>query len=250
MASGQMVNDQVTPSRLPLQRTHVQLCHNASGLHFHANATDNDVFNTATACNADVFSDGDVVEFFVAPVATVYDNPSWYYEIDTAASTGALWASLSHNPLGRLQVPYGPIGGNVTECGGDCCAHPAVSKRCGSATVTGGQTGAACNASNLVACNLACTGAASFPNGGPSVTVSQGSGWWGASLFVPFDLFDGFLSAGPSPPPLWRLNMYRCKTLSPLSARLMSPAASRPLQPHDYAGRRLPEQDSQRLVGP
>ena len=46
---------------------------------------------------------------------------------------------------------------------------------------------------------------------GPSVTVSQGSGWWGASLFVPFDLFDGFLSAGPSPPPLWRLNMYRCE---------------------------------------
>ena len=58
--------------------------------------------------------------------------------------------------------------------------------------------GDTCNASNLVACSLPCTGLASFPPPELKVTVSQGEGWWGDELFIPFSLFKPFLPLSDS----------------------------------------------------
>jgi hypothetical protein len=143
--------------------------------------------NTADKCNDMVFSKGDVFETFLGPVAKETDAPTWYYEVDTAAVTGALWASLSHNAEGG---PLGSLGGNVSNLKGGCSA---VKDICGTKPVQGGQMGVSCNASDLVACSLPCTGLASFTPPELKVTVSQGEGWWGDELFIPFSLFKPFL---------------------------------------------------------
>jgi hypothetical protein len=217
MATGTMMNDQHIPPAAPSQSTRIQLCHNRSGMWIHGNASDVDIFNSATDCNSDVFSTGDVMEVFLAPVQSVHDNPSWYYELDTAATTGALWASLSHNPLGRLGNYSGRLlGGNTSACrGGNCCTDNAVADLCGRKIYPGGQAQQHCNQSNLVSCNLACHGRAQFPKG-PSTSVSQGPGWWSVSLYVPFSMYTAFLQPGEraradteAPAELWRLNVYR-----------------------------------------
>jgi len=61
---------------------------------FRFNATDTNIFNSASRCNDPVFSSGDVAEVFVTPVEKLSDVPSTYLEIDTAAS-GALWGMLA-----------------------------------------------------------------------------------------------------------------------------------------------------------
>ena len=74
-ASSSMLADQFLPIAPPKKHTALKLCHSATGLHIHVNATDDDVFNTAKKCNADVFSLGDVIEAFIAPVESPWDNP-------------------------------------------------------------------------------------------------------------------------------------------------------------------------------
>jgi hypothetical protein len=41
----------VSPPTPAVQQTTVRLCHDEHGLHFRSNATDYDVFNSATKCN-------------------------------------------------------------------------------------------------------------------------------------------------------------------------------------------------------
>ena len=96
-------NDRSAPGpqqQLANQSTEVKVCWDDFGLIFHTNATDVNIFNTATECNDPVFSTGDVLEAFIAPVGKLTDTPSWYLELDTASS-GALWGMLGHNPLNR-----------------------------------------------------------------------------------------------------------------------------------------------------
>eukprot|EP01048_Picozoa_sp_COSAG05_P011222 COSAG05_NODE_1044_length_6057_cov_9.395267_1_plen_279_part_00 len=96
-------NDRSPPGpkqQLANQSTEVAVCWDAQGLIFHTNASDVNIFNTATGCNDPVFSTGDVLEVFIAPVDKLTDTPAWYLELDTASS-GALWGMLGHNPLNR-----------------------------------------------------------------------------------------------------------------------------------------------------
>jgi hypothetical protein len=53
---------QTIPYPPAVQSTIVKVCHDSGGLHFHSNATDTDIWNTATACNDPTFADGDVLE--------------------------------------------------------------------------------------------------------------------------------------------------------------------------------------------
>ncbi len=111
-------NDRTLPPSNPAnQSTRVEVCWDSQGLRFHTNATDVNIFSTATKCNDPTFSDGDVLEVFVAPVEQLTDVPSWYLELDTGAS-GALWGMLAHNPLSRFHGLN--RGGNVDNMG---CEH-------------------------------------------------------------------------------------------------------------------------------
>lgn len=84
---------------------------------------------------------------FVGPVRSPFDAPQWYWELDTAAVTGAVWAMLAHN----TPQTYG-AGGNVSNCA--ACAtlkHPPD----------------VCTVDNtsLLACQPPCSGAADFAAG-------------------------------------------------------------------------------------
>ena len=74
----------------------------------------------------------------------------------------------------------------------------------------GGYCSNACNVSNLMACMFKCDGKADFVKG-MNVNVSQGEGWWGDELFIPWTMFPVAGGAPPTPTPwkLWRLNLYR-----------------------------------------
>ena len=195
VAEGFRLDTAPAPRPLAEQQTQVLICHDPHGLHFKTNATDVDIFNSATKCNDPVFAEGDVLEVFISPVEQLTDVPEWYLEIDTAATSGALWGMLAHNPLNG---PSGPnIGGNATA--GISCDVAQKDGYCSNA----------CNASRLMACMFKCTGRADFVNG-MNVNVTQGDGWWGDELFIPWTMFP---AAGgvptPSPWKLWRLNLYR-----------------------------------------
>lgn len=178
------------------QATSFSLCHTPAGLRILGNATDDDIFNTATRCNDPVYKRGDVLEVFVAPVAELTDVPSWYLEVDSAAS-GALYSQLTHN---RRNAHWVNIGGNAT-AGTDCALADAM-RVCASP----------CNASAMTACFLKCTGAASFVKG-MHMSTSSGDGWWAIDLFVPWALFPSRLIQQRLPGgkvwPNWRLNFYR-----------------------------------------
>jgi hypothetical protein len=190
------------PAPPPRQGTRARLCHEPGrGLRVTANATDADIFSNARHCNDPTFALGDVVELFVAPVSSAWDNPAWYMEID-AASNGVLWGGLSYNPLG-YKAPH--QGGNFT--GNETCAryeaaHP-------------GACVNACNASTLDACALSCSGAASFYGGLTVRASTDGDSWWAADFWVPWailpQLHSGASPLGTPPPPprLLRLNLYR-----------------------------------------
>ena len=161
------------PAPPPRQGTTARLCHEPGrGLRVTANATDADIFSNARHCNDPTFALGDVVELFVAPVSSAWDNPAWYMEID-AASNGVLWGGLTYNPLG-YKAPH--QGGNFT--GNETCAryeaaHP-------------GACVNACNASTLDACALSCSGAASFYGGLTVRASTDGDSWWAADFWVPW----------------------------------------------------------------
>jgi alpha-galactosidase len=90
------------PSQAANQSTTVRMCWNRIGLQVSTNASDTNIFNTATQCNAPVFSTGDVLEVFVGPVRRLADVPAWYLELDTASS-GALWGEPRVSILGAVR---------------------------------------------------------------------------------------------------------------------------------------------------
>ena len=57
-----IVNDLSPPYPNAVQQTEVHICYDDFGFQFHSNASDVDIFNSATKCNDPVYSDGDVLE--------------------------------------------------------------------------------------------------------------------------------------------------------------------------------------------
>jgi hypothetical protein len=94
-----------------LQNTTVRVCWNISGVSVRTNASDKNIFNTATRCQQAVFNTGDVLEVFVGPVETATDDPVYYHEIDTGSS-GAMWQGQVQHGMGGP-----PAGSNVSNCG-------------------------------------------------------------------------------------------------------------------------------------
>ena len=83
-----------------MQATEVRVCWEATGIRIRTNATAKHVFTPWTHCNDDVWESSNVLEVFVAPVHSEFDNPIVYHEVDTAPS-GALFATLINNPKGN-----------------------------------------------------------------------------------------------------------------------------------------------------
>jgi hypothetical protein len=170
----QVSNDQ---GNVPAQQqTSGSICYDATGIHIKERANETHIFTPYAHCDDNVWVHSDVLEVFVAPVLSVYDNPQWYFELDTAPS-GAMWGGLINNTKG-----------NVTTCvSGDGCD---------------------------VAGPLPCSGLADFDNG-LTVTETNSTNAWSTSLFVPWELFASEFrpsssSAGTTKPwSYWRANFYR-----------------------------------------
>ena len=190
--------------------TSVKLCWDAFGLHFKGNATDDNVYNSATNCNDPPFSDGDVMEVFVSPVRKLSDTPSTYLELDTAAVSGALWGMLTSNPVrpGPDKHTSLGVGGDTQTLSCDKLSSPEI------CTSTGNASGMPCDlGAALNACLFSCTGANTFVHG-MTVSVSQGDGWWADHLKIPWAIFPSDVppqQAGKGLPmyKYLRLNLYR-----------------------------------------
>jgi hypothetical protein len=170
------------PGLVPaLQATSLEVCWNSSGLSVKTNATDVNIFNTATRCQQGVFNTGDTLEVFLGPVLDATDDPVYYHEIDTGSS-GAMWVGQAQHGMGR------PDGANVSNCG---VATPPPCE------------------SNNVAAN--CTGLAGYLGGALTSHVTIGDGWWANDLVIPWSTFkQPFLDHTASPPwKIWRANFYR-----------------------------------------
>ena len=129
------------PAAPGAQLTTAHLCHDAEGLHIHENAStgSHGVFSSASKCGDSVFTAGDVLEVFIAPVKKPTDVPEYYHELDTGAA-GAMWASC---------IQHSGDGANSSVM---TCANPAkVGKlKCsGLATFDSGLTVKVTNASDL-----------------------------------------------------------------------------------------------------
>jgi hypothetical protein len=100
---------------LAAEQTTARLCHDADGLHVHADATDSSVKASVTECGiVSMMNTDDVMEVFIAPVNKATDDPRFYHEIDTGAS-GDLWGSLTQNVEGHGRDP-GRFKPTVTDC--------------------------------------------------------------------------------------------------------------------------------------
>ena len=91
----------------PHQHTVTTLCYDNAGIRIAETATDRYPDTHHTKCNSYVWEKSPAMEVFIFPVATPYDVPQYYYEVDLAPS-GAAYVSLIHNK-----------DGNTTNCG-DC----------------------------------------------------------------------------------------------------------------------------------
>ena len=135
------------------QNTTVKICYSPNK-HFkvHTVAQDVDVFSPYTSCNSQVWVNSDVLEVFMAPTATPFNAPIWYYEMDTSPSN-AMWVGHKNNSRG-----------NWSNCNDndDCVAGP-----------------------------IECSGLDSFPQFPPLAAHVQNisSTGWGVELTVPFEMF-------------------------------------------------------------
>lgn len=155
------------------QPTNGTVCWSAAGLHIRETALDGHIFSPYTHCNAPVFVKSDVLEVFLAPVASPTDNPRFYYELDTSPS-GAFFANLMDNRLGNSSACIASAG----------CDHPGT---------------------------LPCTGRASFPHGMTS-SAANGTASWSIDLMVPWASFPPRYApskSGGIPWHVWRVNFYR-----------------------------------------
>ena len=114
-----------------------------------------------------------MLELFVAPVDSPYDNPTWYLEVD-AGATGVLWGGLTYNPVG-WKSPF--EGGNFS--GGESCqsyvrGHPGA---CSGGECVQNKTG------DINACALSCRGKAEFVDG-LTTSLPAHSGRWPVPLAV------------------------------------------------------------------
>ncbi len=180
-----------SPKGAPLpasEQTSVGVCHTPDGIRVRTIAYDNHIGSPYESCNSHVWEGGSVLEVFIAEVASPYDAPIWYHEIDTGAA-GALFAARVNNSRG-----------NASDCEHDACwpPYPAPPD---------------CAGGFLCEVELRCTGRTDFgPAGYPllraHVTNSTAGDAWSNDLFIPFDIFPRI---GPSrgPWPLYRANFYR-----------------------------------------
>ena len=211
---------------LAVEQTTARLCHDAAGLHVHADAKDSSVKASVTECGVvSMMNTDDVMEVFLAPVNEATDDPRFYHEIDTGAS-GDLWGSLTQNVEGHGRDP-GRFKPTVADCrpGQPACDCPCDGHK------TFPRWGS-CNASNphfpygpYSVCRLNCTGHDTFaPIGrGLQVSVTNTSGGWSLALRIPWSIFpkefggvgsvDEEQHAQPATAkklwPLWRLALYR-----------------------------------------
>ncbi len=196
-------NDRTLPPSQPAnQSTRVEVCWDLQGLRFHTNATDVNIFSTATKCNDPTFSDGDVLEVFVGPVAHLTDAPSWYLELDTGAS-GALWGMLAHNPLSRFHGIN--RGGDVDNMGCEQLSPP-------SSCTMDASHGCSTDGPGLAACMFECTGKSDFVHGMSANVTVEPNQWYTNTLKVPWAIFPASLPEnGPGGVGWkhWRLNLYR-----------------------------------------
>jgi hypothetical protein len=196
-------NDRTLPPSQPAnQSTRVEVCWDSQGLRFHTNATDVNIFSTATKCNDPTFSDGDVLEVFVGPVAHLTDAPSWYLELDTGAS-GALWGMLAHNPLSRFHGIN--RGGDVDNMGCEQLSPP-------SSCTMDASHGCSTDGPGLAACMFECTGKSDFVHGMSANVTVEPNQWYTNTLKVPWAIFPASLPEnGPDGVGWkhWRLNLYR-----------------------------------------
>ena len=141
-------------------------------------------------CGEPVFSLGDVLEVFAAPVGGAHDAPRFYQETDVAPS-GAAWAAT-------IEIDDDDAKANATNClapaGGGC---PAL-------------------APHQIACDDDAGGAAA---GAPfanltdlTIAAAARAAGWHAALALPWDLWAPFFGddvAAASRWPTWRVNAYR-----------------------------------------
>lgn len=162
---------------LPLEETQTQVCWNASGIAISTNNSEDDIWQTCTSCGCSNFAHGDVAEVFLAPVSKPDLAPTWYYELDVGAVTGAFWGGITHNALGNDTL-YSS-------------AFP-----CSAKAPPDGFSGCPMNCSNTL----------------PIVEVHTGVRWWAREMLVPWTLFRAEFvpsSKHPSPWQHWRANFYR-----------------------------------------
>lgn len=164
------------------QSTAATICHTKVGLHVSMVARDRNVFSGVTQCNSrSLWSHGDLLEFYIGPVASLHDAPVWYHEIDSVP-TGATYVGHQNNTLGNYTVPRACPGCVASKCSP---LHPG----------------------ELCENWLPCHGRASF-DGHPElrVRVSNGTEQWASRLTVPWTLFPEGSRHGHA---LWRANFYR-----------------------------------------
>lgn len=168
-----VTNTNATNIQAANQSTDGEICWSNDGIHIEEVATDRYIFSPYTVCDSPVFVNSDVLEVFMAPVKSIHDNPTWYYELDLSPS-GVLWAGLSNNSLG-----------NTSYC----------------------PTSSGCSKSGP----LPCTGKSNFPSygfQGKAANFSTSS--WGTKLFVPWTAFsEEFQMKGGKPWEMFRMNFYR-----------------------------------------
>ena len=156
------------------QKTKVSICfveRDSLGYAFkvHTIADDIDVFSPYTKCNSQVWVNSDVLEVFMAPTATPFDAPKWYYEMDTSPSN-AVWVGHKNNSLGNWS--------NCNHQDDHCVEGP-----------------------------IECNGLdhfEMFPNLIAKAHNITGTGW-GVDLTVPFKMFPPEYQQSK----IWRANFYR-----------------------------------------
>ena len=172
--------------------TSVQICWSEAG--FVINATlstegEPPVVSPWTTCNSEVWTEGEVFEFFAAPLPVgAGDNPEatapeWYIESDVSTQ-GALFVGLMNRTRG-FDGPHGVL---------DTCTK--------------------CNElANVSEYFSPCSSSDDFSasgNPGYSASTDVGSMGWSANLTVPFSAFADFNAFdGAGVPKEWRLNFYR-----------------------------------------
>ncbi|CAE8593674.1 unnamed protein product [Polarella glacialis] len=161
---------------LPVEQAVTRVCWNASGLVIDTNNSDMDIWQSCQECGCQNFNDGDVAEVFLAPVSSSSRSPSWYYELDVGAISGAFWGGVVHNSLGDD-------------------ALYSSSFPCSATAPPGGFGSCELNCSALL----------------PAVQVARGQSWWTRSLQIPWAMFlEDYRPSGSAEPwPVWRANFYR-----------------------------------------